>query len=446
MWKWHILVHVCRRWRYVVFASPSYLNLRLLCTSRTSVGNLSIWPAFPIIVDFHYHFHHHSHSHRRHVDNVITALEHRDRVCDIRLSITSAELEKIATATQEPFPVLTSLRIVPSKSKEGSELVLPAEFLGGSAPRLQHICLHSISFPALPTLLLSTDLVSLELRDIPPIGYFSPEALVVGLAASPRLKVFIFGFQFDTSRPRRICLPPETRTVLPTLTTFRFRGGSEYLEDFVARIDSPQLKGIGIYYLNQLADFQAAQLAKFIDRSVSPKSVLFRHVSVAFFPEQVTLDAVRHPSHPSEPKLQSATSVLCEGIDWQVSHMAQVLSQFSATLSNVVHLNLNTSPKEYRQPEDTDVEWVHLLHQFSTAQTLHVSRGIAGPVALALESIVGQMLIAEVLPSLELIYMEGQPASTVGKFVAARQLADLPVTVVDTEEEFDEKIKSYASE
>ena len=28
---WHSLVHVCRRWRAIVFVSPRRLNLRLVC-------------------------------------------------------------------------------------------------------------------------------------------------------------------------------------------------------------------------------------------------------------------------------------------------------------------------------------------------------------------------------------------------------------------------------
>jgi len=34
---WHTLVHVCRRWRCVVTASPRRLNLRLLCTEKRPV-------------------------------------------------------------------------------------------------------------------------------------------------------------------------------------------------------------------------------------------------------------------------------------------------------------------------------------------------------------------------------------------------------------------------
>ncbi|KAI0294218.1 hypothetical protein BC826DRAFT_354752 [Russula brevipes] len=45
---WHALVHVCRRWRCVVFSSPRHLRLRLLCTMRRSVEEINdIWPHCP---------------------------------------------------------------------------------------------------------------------------------------------------------------------------------------------------------------------------------------------------------------------------------------------------------------------------------------------------------------------------------------------------------------
>src|SRR5216683_7810720 len=48
---WHKLVHVCQRWRHVVFNSPRRLDLRLRCTDRTLVTNmLDIWPALPIVI------------------------------------------------------------------------------------------------------------------------------------------------------------------------------------------------------------------------------------------------------------------------------------------------------------------------------------------------------------------------------------------------------------
>jgi len=71
--------------------------------------------------------------------------------------------------------------------------------------------------------------------------------------------------------------------------------------------------------------------------------------------------------------------------------------------------------------------------------------GLAGHVALALEDIAGET-VAEVLLSLDSICLVDQPASSVKKFVAARQLSGRPVTVVEQKKiEFNNRFKSYVS-
>jgi len=50
---WCTLVHVCQRWRSLVFGSPRYLNVQLLCTERIRVKKmLDIWPALPIVIQY----------------------------------------------------------------------------------------------------------------------------------------------------------------------------------------------------------------------------------------------------------------------------------------------------------------------------------------------------------------------------------------------------------
>jgi hypothetical protein len=424
VWKWPLLVRVCQRWRQVVFASPRRLNLRILCTHGTPVRDLSIWPAFPIVLDYYYYSKSGLMSNDE--DDVVAVLDHLDRICDVRLSVTGSQLEKIAVAMQKPFTVLSRLHIF---SRDGDGLVLPAEFLGGSAPHLQDITLSSIPYPSLPALLLSaTDLVTLSLRNIPPTGYISPEALAACLAVSPRLKTFHIEFQSAT-RPDSIPQPPETRAVLPALTEFEFQGASEYLEDLVARIDGPRLSRIHTVYLNQVIDFHVAQLSDFIDRALGPRLTLFKHAEVTFVRDFVSFDLYPQTYHPSSDWGLVRIAISCKGIDWQVSHMAQVLSQFSAILSNIVLLQLKAEVEKDRELEGTDdVEWLHLLHQFSTVQTLRVSRELARHVSLALEELTADM-VTEVLPFLDSIYLAGQPASSIKKFVAARMLSGRPITV-----------------
>ncbi|KAI9439691.1 hypothetical protein H4582DRAFT_1942279 [Lactarius indigo] len=236
--------------------------------------------------------------------------------------------------------------------------------------------------------------------------------------------------------------PPTTRIVLPALVSFQFRGASEYLEDLVSRIDSPQVNGIFVNYFNQFVDFQVARLSEFINRSLGPEVTLFRHAQVSFFSDKVFFTMYRQANHPGGDLRTARTLILCQGIDWQVSHIAQVLSQFSTTLSTVAHLKLKVEPKGRQLEGMDDAEWLNLLYQFSTVKTLHVSQELAEHVALALKDIAGES-VTEVLPSLDLICLAGQPASSVEEFVAARRQYDRPVIVIDTERIFNEKVRSY---
>ena len=233
-------------------------------------------------------------------------------------------------------------------------------------------------------------------------------------------------------------------------------GACQYLENLVAQIDSPQLDQMYISYSNQPGDVPVAQLSKFVNRSVGPRLTLFRHARVCFFGLFISF-TTHHHTDPSNWlwRLNSTKTVITfEGVQWRFSDIVQALGRFSvaATLSNVVHLKLEAKPRgslnNFHQllVEDMgDAEWLRLLHPFSSVQTLHVSQRLAGYVALALEDIAEEM-VTEVLPSLDLIYLEDQQASSIDKFVAARRLSGHPVTVVDTKTEFYERISSFVSD
>ena len=443
VWKWHLLVHVCQRWRQVVFTSPHRLKLQLLCTFGTPVRkNLGIWPTFPIAVDYF------SYPERglTHIDedSIIAALEHPNRVCYVNLYITSLQLGKVATAMQESFPVLKYLRI---SLEDRNAPVLPAEFLGGCAPYLREVTLSGIPYPTLPTLLLSAShLVTLSLRYIPSTGFISPESLFVGLAALPKLECFILRFQ-SVSEPSSIKQSPsplETRTALPALTSFEFRGASEYLEVLATLIDSPQLHNISIVYLDERVYFQVDQLSKFISRSVGPRLALFEHAQITLFQDRpgITFDMCPSPNHPFSyvPPVRARVSI--EEFDWRVNRLAHVLSQCTVALSNVVHLKIMTEPSSpdsscniewtYDARWTYDVEWRRLFRQLLAVETLRVSWDLAECIASALEDSISEETVAvDSLPSLNLICLAGQPASSIEKFVTARRLSGRPVTVIN---------------
>ena len=168
-WRWHRLVHVCRRWRSIVFASPNFLDLRLICRPKTPMKLTSIWPPLPIIITNAFD------SLRSYVPEYYdfdAGILHPNRVREIYLfNLTRSLFRRLTSANrmQEQFPALTHLNLHFHDSHPSS--ALPDGFLDGSAPLLQSIGFHSIPFPALPKLLLSaTHLVRLILLHIPSLG------------------------------------------------------------------------------------------------------------------------------------------------------------------------------------------------------------------------------------------------------------------------------------
>ena len=181
------------------------------------------------------------------VDNILAALGHKDRVCGIVFRHISTSLwEEALAAMQVPLPALTRLDLV---SEDKAMPVVPDSFLEGPAPRLRSLYMARIPFPGLPRLLsYATDLVDLELYDIPQSGYISPDQMATCLSMLTSLETLRLEFEFP--RPRHIQErarpPPQTRSALPALTYFTFRGVSEYLEDLVAGIDAPFLEELKI--------------------------------------------------------------------------------------------------------------------------------------------------------------------------------------------------------
>ncbi|KAN0120593.1 hypothetical protein V8E52_004420 [Russula decolorans] len=288
--EWITLAHVCRRWRSVVFQSPLRLNLQLVCTAKTRARDtLDIWPPLPLIILNYRNFADETTG----ADNIIAALEHNDRVCQIVLYwISSPEREHVtdSAAMQKPFPELTDLQLI--MRKDESRPILPDSFLGGTAPHLRSLHLEDVPFPGLPKLLLSaTHLVNLSLYNIPRSGYIPPEAMATSLSALTSLELLCLDFRYPRPRPalgsRRP--PPLTRSILPNLTQVHFKGASEYLEEILARIDAPRLHGLDITFFNQII-FDTPQLFQFISRTPTLRAPKERHI---------TFDSTNGSFHPS---------------------------------------------------------------------------------------------------------------------------------------------------
>ena len=425
---WYALVHVCRKWRKVVFGSPRRLNLRLYCRAGTPVREtLDVWPPLPIVVMVYG-------DEAWDEDDIVAALARNDRVCGIDLwpgYVPNSHLEKLFAAMHQPFPALTRLQLH-CEARDETAPVFPNSFLGGSAPRLQSLILGGIPCPGIPKLLRSAiHLVTLELSGIPHSGYFPPEVMVVGLSGLNRLERLVIEFDSPQCRPdqKTRLPPPPTRTLLPVLTTFQFKGVGEYLEDLLARIDAPLLINLEVTFFHQLI-FNTPQLAQFIGRT--PRFNDYDEARVVFSELEVRITL----SQSADETLK--LGILCNQSEWQLSSVEQVRSSFfpQGLLHTVEHLHILENV--YWRPDwQEDIEsnqWLELLHPFSAAEDLHMSQEFVPRIAKALRELVAEERVTEVLPSLRSLFLEeplpmGPVGEVIGQFVTARQLVGHPITI-----------------
>ena len=423
---WQLLVHVCRRWRSLVFESSRFLDLRLYCTHKTPARDkLDIWPALPLDVEGHM-----TYSSSSGTDNIIGALGQSNRVRRVfLLDLMGWQLEEVLAPMQVSFPEMTDLQL---SSIDKIPPVIPDSYLDGSAPRLQYFELSGISFPGVPKLVLSaTHLRYLYLRGIPHSGYISPEAMVALLSTLSNLDILYLIFQSPQSRPdwesRR--LPPPKRSILPALYQFRFKGVTEYLEELVTRIDTPRLKDCHITFFNQI-DFDCSRLAQFINRTPEIRPLDIANV--------LSLDGYILVGFPTDPRSYLITlwiEILCKESDWQLSSMEQVCNSCFPTAPTVEYLYVENgySDRVWKNDGIENTLWLELFRPFTAVKNLYLSKEFAPGIADAMQELVGSS-ITGVLPSLQNISVNrlepsGPFRESIGQFVAARQLSGRPIAI-----------------
>ena len=431
--RWRPLVHVCRRWRSLVFGSPRRLELQLHCTPETPARDrLDIWPALPLVVEGSMV------DSGPDADNVFAALEQSNRVCSVNLDLWVLQLEQLFAVMQVPFPQLRDLQLSVSFHDDETLPVTPVpdSFLGGSAPLLESFSLDRLPYPSLPKLLLSSaHLVDLELFSIPHSGYISPEAMVALLCTLSSLESLSLGFQSPQSRPDSEIpsLPPPRRSILPALDQIQFEGATEYLEDLVTRINTPRLNKMHTTFFNQI-DFDCSQLVQFISCAPALRAHDDAHVKFNDWETSVTL-----PAGPRSRTLKIATSIPCVESNWQLSSVAKLCNSSLPRPSTVrdLYIDYQYSQLAWKNDAIDTTLWLELLLPFTAVESLYLSNEFAPGIAAALQEFVGGSRITEVLPKLKIISVEGLKPSklfekNIREFVAARQLSnesDYPIHV-----------------
>ena len=429
---WQTLVHVCHRWRCIVFASPRRLDVKLYYTRQRSVNPkmLDIWPPLPIVILAE------DTKSKGDVANVIAVLRsHNHRVCKIYYHSRKFQdtfLKEFA-AIDEPFPALRSLNIF---SFAQNVPVLPDSFLGGSAPLLQSLHLDGVPYPSIGKLFASTpNLVRLSLGCIPHSGYLAPETIVPYLSMLPRLKSLALGFQYPRSRAHRASQlpPPPTRVAFPDLTYLGFHGDIGYLEDILSQIETPILNRSHFRVLNQLI-FDTPQLEPFIRHTEAFRTIHTARIEFSSFNVRVALLGREEMANDNREALR--LDISCNPLDWQLSAVTQVLNSFLSSLPTLHSLEIAVSRKDW-QCEIEVIQWQEFLQPFTSVKDMTLEfKSSVRLVAPALQEFAGERA-TEVLPALQNIFLQthdwqpsGPVNEAINQFIATRQLYGRPVTVV----------------
>jgi hypothetical protein len=446
-------VHVCQRWRNIIFASPRQLELYLACSDRTSVRkNLGFWPAtLPLSLDYSLFC-------RRPTpedeDNVVSTLEYTARIHNIEIHAGAPLIKKAVSAMRKSFPALIRLDLLSYSSESDSFPVIPRKFLGGSIPHVQYLHLQNISFPHLTTFLLSArSLITLTLNHIPPNGYILPEVMAKCLATLTNLTTFSISCYEETSPSDQWQSRPDSqmRAILSALTYFSYKGHSSYLEDFLAQVDMPRVDYISIEY--PMHQIQASQLSRFIERTENFKIDQLTRAEVVFYDEDPFF-ALGRPKGKSNQDNLIVKILFDEAyLETHVRAMVYVLRQLAPIFPNVDVLYARGFYVP-RQSSDMDItEWLPLFRLFPAVEVLRLSGGAGVYIVSALEDTTAEM-VTEVLPVLRLIRLVkdkldneddevdedfwNESTASTERFLFLRQFSGCPVTVLGMEDEFEE--------
>jgi len=463
---WHTLVHVCRRWRTLVFGSSRRLSLQIAFTNKNSVRELDVWPALPIVItslrevdvwpalpvvitsvgeldiwpDLPISLSARFISSMDDIDNIQAALRHHnDRVCQIKLYVPRSELAEVFAALEAPFPLLTDLALRSLGAKDAI-IPNPVKFMRGSI-NLRSLSFYDIPVPGIPELLLSSTLVNLHqlhLDNISPIGFFSPEAIVTALSTLTKLKVLVLKietdeYQSDSDWENRF-LPPPTRTVLPSLTVLRLHGDNECLEVFMARVDAPMLDHLNIAF-NFFWDMVTgtSQLLWFISRTPNFQAPDTAHIGG----EINNYVATVWINFSWLKQISKGVRIDCKNTtETEIPRLAQFCRPPFFPLPTLKYLYIDMGGQAVEDlflDEVENFQWLEILQPFTAVKNLYLTKKIAPSIAHALQDLAGERPM--VLPALENIFIEFQSSGfvneVIGKFTAERQLSGHPIGIYD---------------
>jgi hypothetical protein len=372
-------VHICRKWRRIVFASQQALRLQLFCVPGTPVlKTLDCWPALPIVMEYGGSLALDPLSPTPEDEaNVIAAFKQSHRVRSISLTVTTWLLDKLYVI-ERPFWELEDLILL---SRDCVPLRLP---IAASAflwcPRLRRLHLTRIAFPPLLQLLhFSRDIVDLQLHEALNPWCFSIEALTNALSGLVQLRsLSLHSLHFPSTTNYTSPLPlPDQRVVLPALTHLIFRGLAAFLELLLVGIDAPRLGDIQVTVFDK-STIYLSPLGEFVDRMEMHKS--HNQARILATEHAISISLTTQPEAPTCLNLQFFIELLSEQL-----FAMRLFLHFSAFLLNVEDLRISVARPTSRENSLRSGQWPKLITSFASIKWLHFDANDSSNILRALQ-------------------------------------------------------------
>ena len=389
---WRKLAQVCRRWRYLIYDSPSHLDICLLLTNDSpSIDTLSHLPPLPLVIDYSDGTRAMA---RKDEDNIHLGLQQHDHVNRVTLRAPSLSLRLWLEPMNKLFPRLRDLSLS-STTIEEVNVVLPETL---RAPDLRHLVLHGVGLPAGFPLLASTiSLSTLSMTHIGASCYFPPGHLVTQLQFLPNLEELSIGFDIPIPLPSsegELLPPPVPPVTLPNLRRLTFRGVDIYIDNLVAQIITTLLERLSLTLFFDLA-FTLVNLAEFI---LGTEGFGCPVSWVIFNKDGASIDT----GHGQRGTERLSLHVYCESLDWQIDSATLVCGALEKVLSNVEELILDLDvdgiPSDWESSPD-GMLWYELLLPFIGVKKLYIGSSLTLELSQTLELVAGG-LVLEILPEL----------------------------------------------
>jgi len=430
---WYKLVHVCRRWRYLILASSSFLGVCLVCTRGVPVATmLAHAPPVPLIID---HLDEYHDTTADEEEGILLALQQRDRVRRIRLVMPVVKLQKLVKAIDKEFPILEYLHVgsppctVPHPM-HNTALTISETF---RAPHLRHLILIDFALPmGSQVMTTSAGLVTLSLPVVHTAGYheFCPNDFLERISLMPKLETLWINFHSPVPnsdvRGQLSHLPVTSHVTLPNLRWFGFKGASAYLEALLPWVTTPLLEKLQLRFLDE-PTFSLPHLLQFIGKSETFKCSSAR---LSFLKWGVSMRVYPHEGAKIYAFQMTLGSTF---LGRQISGAAQICNALRMAFSSVEDLTLEfrRSITTFELTNGTDrAQCRELLRSFSNVKTLRVPQDLVGKLARSLRP-EGVESPIELLP--ELMELACPPTNVVrtafAPFINARQSAGHPVTL-----------------